>query len=288
MPPFVFTSLVRRYMKYTDNYHDVRSRRTADTSRLPTLEEGEELVGWYQNPEPYEGSVLYFTSTSIISQEPEQTSRVRAEDIVGFDVPDSKTEALGVHLQTKEGQRFIRIAGHHGRSYSDAFCLIPLVHAMIGPARKPTQRSSWKQALEIFDEGKHYEAALHWCKSMSDVEKAHWAANVLQRLQSDDPTKLIAETLSLFACPHAWEEGRDLFERVRERRSSHSDYRSSSTLPGLGLRLCELTCKLIFNATAPSARFDADTPGVIVREIGENSYLFTEEAYHDLVTVMFT
>src|SRR6187549_3161171 len=133
MLPFIFTSLVRRYMKHTPNYHSADLEGIGEPSLIPELEEGESLVGWYQNPAPYREHLLFFTSTSILSQDPSQTTRVRAEDIVNYHDPLSKTEALGVQLETKQGPRFIRIAGHHGPRYSDAFCLVPLLHAMLGP-----------------------------------------------------------------------------------------------------------------------------------------------------------
>jgi hypothetical protein len=142
MLPFVFASLVRRYMKFTANYHAMDEEGLQEGIPIPDLEEGESLLGWYQNPAPHQEHVLFFTSTSIIARDPNQTTRVRAEDIVNYHAPASKTEATGVHLETKEGPRFIRIAGHHSSGSSDAFCLVPLVHAMLGPSRRePPQRT---------------------------------------------------------------------------------------------------------------------------------------------------
>jgi hypothetical protein len=283
MLPFVFTSLVRRHMKHTPNYHPVGPGNEMDESMLPALEQGEVLVGWYQNPPPHEGCVVYFTSTSIISREPELTSRVRVEDIMYFHPPDTKTGTLGVYLETKEGVRFIRMEGHHGRHHSDAFCLVPMIHAMLGPKGLRTG-----EALFLFKEGRHYESGLAWCRTMNDKEKAHWAASLLRWFEADDRSSLVAETLSLIDQPEAWTNGYDLFQKVRKYRTSHEEYRQSSSLPGLGLRVCELTCKLIFNATAPLARFDADIPGVIAREFGDNKALFSKDVSQEMAAMMFT
>lgn len=126
------SSLVRRNMKHVPQYV-AADAVSIDKPFSLDLEPGEELVGWYRNPPPYEDSVIVFTSTSIVSLERDMAVRIRLADIVDYQTPDSKTDADGVRIRTVDGIRFVRMVGHHGPSgmHSDVFCLVPILHSVI-------------------------------------------------------------------------------------------------------------------------------------------------------------
>ena len=54
-------------------------------------------------------------------------------DIVGYESPKSKTNVTGVRMLTKDGFRFVRIAGYFGpnRNRKDVYSFIMLLRALI-------------------------------------------------------------------------------------------------------------------------------------------------------------
>lgn len=127
---FAISSVVRRHMKLTGRYRD------AQLAPLPfatTLVPEERVLGWYQNPEPWEQSVLVFTTDAIHAIQPGHLVRVNLSDIVGYEYPPPGRPPVGVRVVTRDGFRFLRAAGSFGPSGAqlDALCLIQVLLAII-------------------------------------------------------------------------------------------------------------------------------------------------------------
>jgi hypothetical protein len=91
----------------------------------------EDVVGWYTNP----GAaldVLVFTEQAMHLCGPAGTTTVPWRNIIGYDVPAEKRNAEGVKIRTVEGSVYVRMAGRNGPDgrFSDAFCLVMLLHAL--------------------------------------------------------------------------------------------------------------------------------------------------------------
>jgi len=97
------------------------------------LEEGEEVIGWYRNPPPWEGSVLLFTSKAIWTAEGSRTERIALRDIADYESPETTVDVTGMRVRTRDGFRFMRIAGSYGPSgkYKDFLALMMVLRAVI-------------------------------------------------------------------------------------------------------------------------------------------------------------
>jgi len=101
----------------------------------------EQLVGWYRNPSPWEESWVVFTDTAIYHGFPDRWDRIPFREVAHCEVPESKSDSTGVRLRTKDGIRFVRIAGRSGPQgrFSDAFMLVNLLRIVV---RANLQRSN--------------------------------------------------------------------------------------------------------------------------------------------------
>jgi hypothetical protein len=110
----VLYSVIRRHMKATGRYVEAKAGvqcPVADYTRP-----GEELLGWYQNPEPWHASFIVFTDKAIYSVEGLEIVRIGLTDLVGYEMPEKRVDVGGVRVRTRDGFRFLRIAGSHGPS----------------------------------------------------------------------------------------------------------------------------------------------------------------------------
>ncbi len=107
----VLYSVLRRHMKPTGRYFEPR----ADLPAPPVmgLPSGETVLGWYENPEPWQESLLIFTDNAIYSINGSEIVRIGIDEIVGYDMPSKTTDVTGVRVRTRDGFRFLRIAGSH-------------------------------------------------------------------------------------------------------------------------------------------------------------------------------
>jgi hypothetical protein len=131
-PPAIVRSVVKRHMKWASpgSFTEV----DIDT-RLPvelSMNAGEIPVGWYRNPEPWQHCFVVFTSEALYAVDGMRTERIALDDLVGHECPRSKTNMTGVRVLTKDGVRFVRIAGSSvpGGAGKDGFCLIMVIQAL--------------------------------------------------------------------------------------------------------------------------------------------------------------
>lgn len=130
-------SLVRRHMRQTSAFTRAEPTRTAPVNVHP--EAGEELVGWYRNPPPWDAIVVLFTTLAIHVCEHERTMRVPLEGIVDFEMPASVAEATGLRIRTRDGFRFVRMAGAYGpdNKCKDVFSLTRLLQVLVRRSGSP-------------------------------------------------------------------------------------------------------------------------------------------------------
>lgn len=126
-------SVVRRHMKRTSPGAFTRSEDGAAPPVELSLSPDDTVVGWYRNPAPWQESFVVFTSQAFYVVENGRTDRIAVADIVGYEDPKSKTDFTGVRVLTKDGFRFVRIAGSFGPSdnQKDAYSFIMVVRALI-------------------------------------------------------------------------------------------------------------------------------------------------------------
>src|SRR5437868_5683280 len=103
-------SVVRRHMKHTSPGAFTVFDGTREPPVQLALASNEAIVGWYQNPPPWEHSLLVFTSEAFYVVDDERIDRIAIRDIVGYEDPGSKTDVTGVRILTKDGFRFVRVA----------------------------------------------------------------------------------------------------------------------------------------------------------------------------------
>jgi hypothetical protein len=105
--------------------------------KLP-LGPNESVVGWYRNPAPWEHCLIIFTSEAFYLVDDERVDRIALGDIVDYETPRSKTDVTGVRMLTKDGFRFVRIAGCFGPhgNRKDAFSFIMILHTLANVNRK--------------------------------------------------------------------------------------------------------------------------------------------------------
>lgn len=134
----MMSPLIRRHMKHAEAF--VRHRE--QTSTCLALDVGaESVVGWYENHAPWEHTRIVFTEEAIYVFEAATRVRIGFDEIVGYELPESKTHSTGVRIRTKDGIRFVRIDGRSGPGgkFSDAFALVGLLHAFLGAIRNKVE-----------------------------------------------------------------------------------------------------------------------------------------------------
>ncbi|MFO0761257.1 MAG: hypothetical protein U0359_32560 [Byssovorax sp.] len=121
-------SVIRHYLKHAESYV------SQGTIPLPIdLDaEGEEIVGWYRNPPPFEDDYVAFTTVGIYARAGGVWTRLPFDDIVDYELPQNKEKTNGVRVRAHDGTRFIRFAGRSGPSgkFSDAFILLGLLRVV--------------------------------------------------------------------------------------------------------------------------------------------------------------
>lgn len=134
-------ALIRRHLKHSSAFTAHKDGSTEPS--LANMKPGESLVGWYHNPAPWENASVAFTDKAIYTIEDRQTVRTAFEDITGYQIPTSKQNVAGIRIQTRDGIRFIRMAGSYGPAgkYKDAFSLIMILRAIIYVNFKNTPKS---------------------------------------------------------------------------------------------------------------------------------------------------
>lgn len=105
------------------------------TARAPlerAVRAGETVVGWYQNPPPWSGSIVVFTNEAIYSSDGKRVARIAIHDIRGYEDPHSKADVTGVRILTTKRSRFVRVAGSFGPNGNrkDAYSFIMVVRAL--------------------------------------------------------------------------------------------------------------------------------------------------------------
>jgi hypothetical protein len=126
-------SVVRRHMKRTSPGAFTRYEEGAVLPMKVTPGPGETIVGWYRNPAPWQDAFIVFTSEALYVVDSDRIDRIAVADIVGYEDPKSKTDVTGVRVLTKDGFRFVRIAGSFGPSgnQKDAYSFIMVLRALI-------------------------------------------------------------------------------------------------------------------------------------------------------------
>lgn len=112
------------------------------------------------------------------------------------------------------------------------------------------------RARELFSRGEWYLAGKVYCRGMTAQDKVRWTARVLTSLH-DGPARFapVTRTLELASNPDRWGQAYDLFQELRQLR-----LKLLAEERGAGiLALAEKVAKLAYNATSPSAPFDADS-----------------------------
>ena len=131
MPALVY-SIVRRHMKRTSPGAFTEPGADSEVPVKLSLGPEETIVGWYRNPAPWQQALIIFTSEAFYVVGEEGTDRIAVADIVGYEDPQSKSEVTGVRVLTRDGFRFVRIAGSFGPAGNrkDAYSFIMVVRAL--------------------------------------------------------------------------------------------------------------------------------------------------------------
>jgi hypothetical protein len=145
----VLYSVIRRHMKATGRYFELKDGRACPV--LASLPSGEDLLGWYENPAPWEESFIAFTDRAIYGIERGDVVRIDLADLVGYEAPEKRLDVTGIRVRTRDGFRFLRVAGTHAaregnaealkrvdlgdRRFSDAWSLVQVLHAVAGASR---------------------------------------------------------------------------------------------------------------------------------------------------------
>ena len=126
-------SVVRRHMKHTSPGSFTRYEDGAVLPMELSPSPDETIIGWYRNPAPWQDAFIAFTSQALYIIEAGRIDRISVAEIVGYEDPKFKTEVTGVRILTKDGFRFVRIAGSFGPSGSqkDAYSFIMVLRALI-------------------------------------------------------------------------------------------------------------------------------------------------------------
>lgn len=132
----VITSIVRRHMKRTSNGSFTVFDGVTELPVQLRLGSDEVIIGWYRNPPPWERTIILFTSQAIYCVEQGRVERIPIVEIVGYESPNSKATTTGVRVLTREGFRFVRLAGSFGPhgNRKDVFSFIMVLRALVPDA----------------------------------------------------------------------------------------------------------------------------------------------------------
>lgn len=112
-------SVVLRYMRDTSRF-----TRASPASTPPldvVLCDDEVLVGWYENDEPFRGSVIVFTDDAMTFGTAADHRRLAYANVVKSHFPEKTSETTHLTVTTTNGTEKILIA--HSLRGRDAFCL---------------------------------------------------------------------------------------------------------------------------------------------------------------------
>jgi hypothetical protein len=125
-------SVVRRYMKRTSPGAFTALEGVSEVPSSVALAPGETAIGLYKNPSPWSDASILFTSNALYLLNSENIERLDVDDIIGYESPP-KTDVTGVRVLTRDGFRFVRVAGCFGPNGNrkDAFSFVMLVRALI-------------------------------------------------------------------------------------------------------------------------------------------------------------
>ncbi len=121
-------SLVLRHMR--DSTALTRAAPNVEPPVAVHVEPGEELVGWYQNPPPWEHEVIVFTTDAFICVDGVDVKRIAYADVVDYESPKKLPPQRSLTVHTRSGVHVVRIAGLHPVQPQDNFCLLQLVNAL--------------------------------------------------------------------------------------------------------------------------------------------------------------
>jgi hypothetical protein len=124
------SSLIGRHLRHAEGYV-----RFVEGRGLPVDLDcrGERVIGWYQNPPPFESECVVFSEVAVYISSPMGWVRASFDDIEDYELPEDKANTPGVRIRTRGGIGFIRFAGRSGlnRRYSDAFSLVQVLHMVV-------------------------------------------------------------------------------------------------------------------------------------------------------------
>jgi hypothetical protein len=131
-------SLIRRTMKRTDLFVDAHQVAAPPGECPPLKPPGETLVGWYPNPPPRQGTVLWFTTAAIYVVSAEARTRVAFREVMAWQTKEPKGGVTGVSVELTDGQEcFIPCSGTRGPGgkFKDAFDLATMLSVIVGASR---------------------------------------------------------------------------------------------------------------------------------------------------------
>jgi len=89
--------LIRRHMKRSPTF--VLCETVADLPVSVSPGSDEAVVGWYENPSPWEDTVVVFTSLAIYVAEKGRIVRTPFEEILGYETPKDNLTVTGVRFE---------------------------------------------------------------------------------------------------------------------------------------------------------------------------------------------
>jgi hypothetical protein len=127
----IMGSVVLRNMKRSPHFH---RGDDGPSARVVPLDSDEAVVGTYENPSPWERNQVVFTDDGLYLIGDAQTVKVRWSDIVDYETLDPAGNVDGVRLRTRDGIRFVRIAGAYGpdAKFRDAFNFAMVLRSLLG------------------------------------------------------------------------------------------------------------------------------------------------------------
>jgi hypothetical protein len=141
-----FYSVLRRNLSSTGRYFEAKDGK--DCPIITHIAAGEELTGWYENPEPWQDTFLAFTQQAMYAVKAGNVARIELADVMGFERPAKSLDVMGVGVKTRDGVRFLRVAGTHkaqGRHaealerigggdklFSNAWAFVQVIHILAG------------------------------------------------------------------------------------------------------------------------------------------------------------
>ena len=128
--PLAVASVIRRHLRATEAFTaahgDARPPRAVPVGDEP-------LVGWYVNPPPDDSEWVLFTERAIYVVAGANVRRIPLDEIVAYELPESKTAATDVVIDTRSGRDRIPMRGRHGPNgrFTDAWSLVQVLHVLV-------------------------------------------------------------------------------------------------------------------------------------------------------------